>query len=242
MSVVAAILAGGYGKRLRPLTIERPKPLLEVAGKPILVHIIEWLRYYGVTEYVLLVGYLKEKIIETLGSGSKLGVTIVYSVEDEPLGTAGALKNAAGILRHYDKFLLVNGDILTNLDPTLLVKALDEKNASVAIASVQLKSPYGILEIGEDGRVSSFREKPVIPDYWINAGVYAMRPEVLDVLPEKGDIEKTAFPQLASQGRVVAVKYDLAKVYWRSIDSIKDLEEASRDIAEMGGLVPSHSP
>ncbi len=235
---LAAILAGGYGKRLRPLTIERPKPLLEVAGKPILVHMIEWLKYYGINEIVLLVGYLKEKIIESLGSGSKYGVTIVYSVEDEPLGTGGALKNAAGILGKSEKFLVINGDIITNLDPRPLLDALD-KGYYVSIASVQLRSPYGILELGENDIVLSFREKPLLKDYWINAGVYGATPKMLDYLPSRGDLEKTTLPKLASEKKVIAIKYDLSRTYWRSIDSIKDLEEASRDILEMGGIVPS---
>jgi glucose-1-phosphate thymidylyltransferase len=235
---LVAILAGGYGKRLRPLTIERPKPLLEVAGKPILIHMIEWLKYYGINEIVLLVGYLKEKIIESLGSGSKYGVTIVYSVEDEPLGTGGALKNAAGILGKSEKFLVINGDIITNLDPRPLLDALD-KGYYASIASVQLRSPYGILELGENDVVLSFREKPLLKDYWINAGVYGATPKMLEYLPDRGDLEKTTLPRLASKKKIIAIKYDLARTYWRSIDSIKDLEEASRDILEMGGIVPS---
>lgn len=235
---LAAILAGGYGKRLRPLTIERPKPLLEVAGKPILVHMIEWLKYYGINEIVLLVGYLKEKIIESLGSGSKYGVTIVYSIEDEPLGTGGALKNATSILGKSEKFLVINGDIITNLDPRPLLDVLD-KGYYVSIASVQLRSPYGILELGENDVVLSFREKPLLKDYWINAGVYGATPKMLDYLPSRGDLEKTTLPKLASEKKVIAIKYDLSRTYWRSIDSIKDLEEASRDILEMGGIVPS---
>ncbi len=234
---LAAILAGGYGKRLRPLTIERPKPLLEVAGKPILIHMIEWLKYYGINEIVLLVGYLKEKIIESLGSGSKYGVTIVYSVEDEPLGTGGALKNAAGILGKSEKFLIINGDIITNLDPRPLLDALD-KGYYVSIASVQLRSPYGILELGENDVVLSFREKPLLKDYWINAGVYGATPKMLEYLPDRGDLEETTLPRLASNKKIIAIKYDLARTYWRSIDSIKDLEKASRDILEMGCIVP----
>lgn len=235
---LAAILAGGYGKRLRPLTIENPKPLLEVAGKPILVHMIEWLKYYGFNEIVLLVGYLKEKIIEAVGSGSRYGVTVVYSVEDEPLGTGGALRNAAGILGRTEKFLVVNGDIITNLDPRPLLQVLD-KGYYVSIASVQLRSPYGILDLHSDNVVRSFREKPLLENYWINAGVYGGTPRMLEYLPERGDIERETLPRLAQEGKVVAVKYDISRTYWRSIDSLKDLEEASRDILEMGGIVPN---
>jgi len=236
---LAAILAGGYGKRLRPLTETTPKPLLQVAGKPIIVHQIEWLRHYGFDEILVMVGWLKEKIIDELGSGSKYGVTIVYSVEDEPLGTAGALKNASGVLSKREVFLVVNGDILTNLDPTALLKPLESEGYLASMAAVQLKSPYGVLQLDDNNRIVGFREKPILGDYWINAGVYAMKPGILEYTPERGDLEKTVFPQLASRGLLVAVKFDLNKYYWRSIDSHKDLEEASRDIERLGGLVPA---
>ncbi|WP_460124616.1 nucleotidyltransferase family protein [Stetteria hydrogenophila] len=238
---MAAILAGGYGKRLRPLTIETPKPLLEVAGKPILVHTIEWLKYYGINEFVILVGYLKDKIIGYLGSGSKFDVSVVYSVEDEPLGTGGALKNAASILSKNEKFLIVNGDVLTNLDPRPLLDVLD-RGFYTSIASVQLRSPYGILQLGENDVVLGFSEKPILKDYWINAGVYGAVPKMLEYLPSRGDIERTTFPALASEGKIVAIKYDITRTYWKSIDSVKDLEEANRDLLEMGGLVPRGSP
>lgn len=227
----AAILAGGYGKRLRPYTETVPKPLVEVAGKPILVWQMEWLKRYGITEFVLLVGYLKEKIIEYIGSGARFGVSVTYVVEDRPLGTAGALKNAEHVLRGEKAFIVLNGDILTNLDPRKLLDKLEEEpNAVGVIASVPLRSPYGILEVDGD-RVVSFREKPLLKDYWINAGVYAFRPEVFNYLPEHGDIEVTAFPKLASEGKLFTVRY--IDVYWRSIDTHKDVEEASREIQNL---------
>ncbi len=232
--MMAAILVGGFGKRLRPYTEELPKPLIQVAGRPILEWQIDWLKKYGINEFVLLVGYRKEKIIEYIGSGSRLGVRVTYVVEDEPLGTGGALKNAEHILSKSDVFLVLNGDILTNLNPEKLVEALEsDKRLIAAIAAIPLPSPYGILEIS-NGRVRGFREKPRLSDYWINAGVYAMTPAVFDYLPEKGDIEKTAFPKMASDGVLAAVKY--TDIFWRSIDTHKDLEEAAREIASLGGL------
>ena len=225
----AAILAGGYGKRLRPLTSDRPKPLVEVAGKPIIVWQIEWLKSHGITEIVVLAGYLYTKLIEYLGNGSRFGVRIAYVVEEEPLGTAGALKNAEHILRKEDYFIVVNGDIITNLDPLQLVKTVSERSEVIAaIAAVPLRSPYGILKIDEHGRIIDFVEKPVLREYWINAGVYAMRPDIFDYLPEKGDIEKTSFPRLARERRLVALRY--MDVFWRSIDTYKDVEEVSREL------------
>jgi len=236
MSGLVAILAGGYGKRLRPLTETKPKPLLEVAGKPIIVHQIEWLHHYGFDEFLVLVGWLKERIIEELGSGSRYGVTIIYSVEDEPLGTAGALKNAEGVLSKREKFLVVNGDIITNIDPRPLFRVIEEGPMAV-MATIQLKSPYGILDIDKNGLIRGFKEKPIIPDYWINAGVYGMKPDVLELVPERGDLERTTFPALAEQGKLAAVKYSLNKFYWRSIDSHKDLEEATKELTQLGGLI-----
>ncbi len=219
----ALILAGGLGKRLAPLTNEVPKPLLPVAGKPILVRQIEWLKGQGVFDFVLAVGYLRHKVFEALGDGRKLGVRIFYSVEEEPLGTAGAIKNAEPFLED-DVFVATNGDIVTDLPIKPLLDVLD--NADAAIALVPLRSPYGVVEFDEAGYVVSFREKPVLEGYFINAGVYAMRREVLKLLPPKGNIEETAFPQLARQKRLRAVVY--RDVFWRSIDSIKDLEEVEK--------------
>ncbi len=234
---LALILAGGYGKRLRPLTEDRPKPLVEVAGRPILMWQIEWLKKHGITDFVVLAGYRKERIIETLGSGSKLGISVTYVVEDEPLGTGGAVRNARLTFAGRDSFLVVNGDIITNIDPKALLKALETTGALAAIALVQLRSPYGIVEIGEDGRVRNFREKPILEGYWINAGVYALRPEIEEYLPEKGDLETYTFPSLAKEGKLVAITFDLNRYYWRSIDTYKDLEEVSSDIERHGGLL-----
>ncbi len=230
--MLVAILVGGYGKRLRPYTLEVPKPMVQVAGRPILEWQILWLKEYGFREFLLLVGYRKEKIIEYIGSGSRLGVRVSYVVEEEPLGTAGALKNAEHILSKEEKFLVLNGDILTNLNPLLLIEKLDSGNYVAAIASIPLPSPYGVLKI-EGEKVVGFVEKPRLKEYWINAGVYAMRPEILDYLPEKGDIERQGFPELAQEGRIVAVKYE--DIFWRSIDTHKDLEEAEKEIMKRGG-------
>ncbi len=230
----AAILAGGFGKRLRPYTSDRPKPLVEVAGKPILVWQIEWLKKYGFDEIVLLVGYLKERIIEYIGSGARLGVKATYMVEDEPLGTAGALKNAEPVLRNEEFFLLMNGDIITNLDPRRLYERLVSMKEYAVIATVPLKSPYGILEIDPEGKIRSFREKPVLREYWINAGIYAMTPKVFDYLPPKGDIERIVFPRLASEGKLGSVRYE--DVFWRSIDTYKDVEEAAKELTRMNTL------
>lgn len=217
----AVILAGGYGKRLRPLTDNIPKSLLPVAGRPILEWQIRWLAEHGVRDVIICIGYLKEKIIESVGSGQRLGVRVGYVVEDEPLGTGGALKNAEHLLREEERFYVLNGDVLTNINPTLLVDHLGGSIGAVAV--IPLPSPYGIVGFGEDLRIREFREKPVIDGYWINAGIYAFTPEVFSYLPDRGDMEKTAFPKLSSAGMLTAVPF--RGTLWKSIDSHKDLEE-----------------
>jgi len=219
----AVILAGGFGKRLAPLTSEVPKPLLSVGGKPILVRQIEWLRRFGVTDVVLAVGYLRHKIFEALGDGRRFGVRIFYSVEEEPLGTGGAVKNAEPFIAD-DIFIVLNGDILTNLDLNKLVETLGD--ADGAIALVPLRSPYGIVEFDKDGYITRFREKPLLEGFYINAGVYALRRRVLSELPDRGNIEETLFPRLAQQRRLKAAVYK--DVFWKSVDSLKDLEEVDR--------------
>jgi len=218
--LMAVVLAGGQGRRLRPLTDVVPKPLVEVGGRPIIEWQIGWLRRYGVDEFLVCAGYLKEKIICRLGNGSRLGVRIGYVVEDEPLGTGGALRNAEPFLRGEPGFYVVNGDILTDLDPRPLAR-LGGYLASLAL--VPLRSPYGIVET-EGDRVTAFREKPLL-EHWVNAGVYYMTPQALKYMPEKGDLERTAFPQLAKEQKLKAVKY---KAKWKSIDTHKDLQEAEK--------------
>ncbi len=226
----ALILAGGYGKRLRPLTQEKPKPLIEIKGKPILAWQFDWLKKNGVNEVILAIGYLKERIIEEIGSGKRYGIKVGYVVEDEPLGTAGGLKNAAHLLSNEKYFYVLNGDIITNLSLRRLSEALNEDTVG-AIAVVPLRSPYGIIRFDENtGRILSFIEKPILQEYWINAGVYCLTPKIFEYLPERGDIEKTAFPKLAKEGLLRAVAFD--NVLWKSIDTHKDVEEAEKLLSE----------
>ena len=234
----AAIIAGGLARRLRPITEAIPKVLVEVAGKPIIEWQIGWLKKQGVDTIVILAGYLHEKIIEFLGSGSKYGVKVVYVVEDEPKGTGGALKNAESILSD-DIFIAVNGDIITNIPAKELVLKLRRDEEAVAVmALVPLKSPYGIVRLDAEGHIKEFMEKPVLKEYLINAGVYAMKPEVFKYIPDKGDLEKTTFPQLAKESLLKGMVCD--NTYWRSIDTVKDIEEASKEISS--GLLKSVLP
>ena len=227
----AVILAGGYGKRLRPFTETTPKPLLPVAGRGIIEWQIKWLKHYGIDEIVICAGYLKEKIIEQIGNGSRYGVKVGYVVEEEPLGTGGALKNAEHILKNEASFLVLNGDVLTDFNPMELVEDLKDDFVG-AMALVHLPSPFGVVNFDQKTmKIVSFVEKPRISEYWINAGVYAFKSEIFNYLPELGDIERTVFPKLAEEGRLRAHLFE--SCVWMSIDSHKDLEEASKIIPNL---------
>jgi mannose-1-phosphate guanylyltransferase len=223
--VKGVILAGGLGKRLRPITDERPKPMIEVCDKPIIEWQIRWFKNHEVNEIVICVGHLKELIIDYIGSGTRFGVRVGYAVEEEPLGTGGALKNARSLINGSkdEGFFMVNGDILTDLDPNVLKHT---KNSALAL--VPLKSPYGVVELDEDGLVTGFVEKPQINDKWINAGVYFFTNHVFDFLPEHGNIETTALPIMAKDQNLMGITFSTS--FWRSIDSHKDMDEATKEI------------
>jgi mannose-1-phosphate guanylyltransferase len=200
--------------------------MIEVLDQPIIEWQVKWFKKFGIDEFVICVGYLKEHIIDYIGSGNKFGVKVGYAVEEEPLGTGGALKNAQSLLggTESEGFFMVNGDILTDLDPNILQDGM----TSSAIAVVPLRSPYGVIELDASSNITGFVEKPQIKDRWINAGVYYFGSEVFSYLPDSGNLEVTALPVMIKDRKVKAIRYE--KSFWRSIDSHKDIEEASREI------------
>jgi NDP-sugar pyrophosphorylase family protein len=200
--------------------------MIEVLDQPIIEWQIKWFKKFRIEQIVICVGYLKEHIIDYIGSGSKFGVKVGYAVEEEPLGTGGALKNAQSLLggAENDGFFMVNGDILTDLDPNIL---RDDMTSS-ALAVVPLRSPYGVIELDGSSNIIGFVEKPQIKDRWINAGVYYFGSEVFNYLPDSGNIEITALPVMIKDRKIRAIRYE--KSFWRSIDSHKDIEEAGREI------------
>lgn len=222
------ILAGGLGKRLRPLTSDRPKPMIQINNTPIIELQVNWLKKYGITDIIVLVGHLKEKIKHHLADGQKFGVKISYIEENVPLGTGGALKNAKDHIIQNGKdpgFFVINGDILTNLDPFTI-----SNKGSMTLALVPLKSTFGIVETNGD-LVSKFIEKPFIKDTWINAGVYYFSNEIFDYLPDNGNLETVTLPMLVEKQKLRAKRF--SNNYWRSIDSHKDVEEASKEVKEV---------
>ena len=222
----ALILAGGQGKRLRPLTDNKPKPMINISNKPILEWQIMWLKSHNIREIILCTGYMSENIIEYIANGEKFGVEIVYSKEEKPLGTGGALKNSEFLLKDHSSFLVMNGDIMTNMNPYSLIHNLDNSLVGT-ISVVALRSPFGEVEIQDDGYVSSFKEKPILDNHWINAGVYCLSSEVFSYLSNIGSLESDVFPLLAKQKKLRAIKQ--SNIKWRSIDNHKDIEEANNE-------------
>ena len=215
----AIILAGGKGKRLRPMTDYVPKPLIPINNTPIIEWQIKYLKRFGVKEVIICTGY-KTEMIENYLKMKNLGVKINFSVEKTPLGTGGAIKKAAKMIKEKS-FFVINGDIITNID----LKKLSKKSNS--IAAIEVRTKFGILDIDEN-KIINFKEKKEISNVWMNAGLYHLEKEMVKDLPSKGDIEKTTFPNYAKNDKLSTVIFKNVK--WFSIDSFKDMEEASSDV------------
>lgn len=200
-SLKAVILVGGEGTRLRPLTYDTPKSMVPVLNQPFLKHTIAHLRQCGVANIILALNYLPEVIQDHFGDGSDLGVQLVYAVENDPLGTAGAVKNAEPYLN--STFAVLNGDVFTSLDIADMLAFHQRKGAKATIALTWVDNPcaFGVVETDNDKRVRRFVEKPSpdrVTTNWINAGIYILEPEVLEHVPANSHymFEKGLFPLL----------------------------------------------
>ncbi len=212
----AIILAGGKGKRLRPVTDYVPKSLIPINNIPIIEWQIKYLKRFGIKEVIICTGYKAEMIENYLGK-KNLGIKINFSIEKSPLGTGGAIKKASKLIKERS-FFVINGDIITNID----LKKLEKRNNS--IASIEVRTKFGILDVHED-KIMDFREKKEIGNVWMNAGLYYLSKDMIRDLPSKGDVEKTTFPKYAKNGQLNTVSFNSVK--WFSIDSFKDVEDAS---------------
>ena len=239
----AILLVGGKGTRLRPLTISTPKPLLPMAGVPLLEHQLTRARDAGVTRIVFATSYRAEMFAEAFGNGSRLGMEIDYVTEDEPLGTAGAIRNAAAGLRCSpdDPVLVLNGDILSGHDLEAQVAAHEKANAAVTLhlTLVDDARRFGAVPTGAAGRVVAFVEKsPNPPTNQVNAGCYVFRRSIIDTIP--GDrvvsVEYETFPQLLAEGSVVMGYVE--KAYWLDVGTPAAFVRGACDVA-LGAM---HSP
>jgi mannose-1-phosphate guanylyltransferase len=233
--VQAIVLVGGEGTRLRPLTLDVPKPALTLVDRPFLAYMIEWLAGHGVTEVVLACGFLPDVLREALGDGERAGARIRYVAEPEPRGTAGAIRFAADALGEGldDRFLALNGDVLTDLDLTALLNAHDEHGAraTIALHSVEDSSAYGLVRSGDGGEVLEFTEKTgeEVPGE-VNAGMYVLERSVLDLISpgENVSIERDVFPPLVGEG-LYGLRLD---GYWMDIGTPERYLQSSWDILE----------
>ena len=223
------ILCGGKGTRLREKTELVPKPMVRIGGKPILWHIMNIYSAYGFNEFVLCVGYLGDKIKDYFGDGSKFGVKISYSVEEEPLGTGGAVKQAAENIK--EPFILVWGDNLTDVNIDELLKTHKENKAEITMTLTPREDVehFGVAKL-EGNKIMYFVEKPSrqeAPSNLINAGVFVIDPKALEILPQgKSSIEKDCFEKLAKKGIVYAY---IHKGKWFPTDTIEKYKKADRE-------------
>tara|TARA_B100001013_G_C24477388_1_gene389874 strand:- start:2 stop:688 length:687 start_codon:yes stop_codon:yes gene_type:complete len=216
----ALILAGGRGKRLRPLTDKIPKSLIPINKKPLIQYTINYLKKFGINEIIICSGYKSKQIQNFLKKKKNFGCKIEYSVEKNPLGTAGAIKNAIKNLSD-ESFLVINGDIITNID---LRKILKKPNT---IAANELKTKFGTMEI-KNNKILKFNEKTDVQNVWMNPGLYHLSTDILKILPRKGSLEAEIFPKLAKNKSLHTVKFK--NVLWHSIDSFKDIELSGQEI------------
>jgi mannose-1-phosphate guanylyltransferase/phosphomannomutase len=231
----AVIMAGGEGSRLRPLTCDRPKPMVPICDKPMMEYIVELLLEHNVRDLAVTLQYLPEKIKDYFGNGEDFNVNFVYFLEDEPLGTAGSVKNASSFLD--ETFLVISGDCLTDIN---LTEAMEFHRRNKALATIVLtpqENPleYGIVITDEKGKITRFLEKPrwgeVFSDT-VNTGIYILEPEVLDYVPagKKFDFSKDLFPLLMKNDQPLFGC--VLSGYWCDIGSIEQYRQAHYDILE----------
>ncbi len=219
----AIILAGGKGERLRPFTNDRPKVMVELDGKPIMLWQIEWLKSHGITKFVFTVSYKYEVVQDFFGDGSKFGIEIDYSIEETPLGRGGAIKKAfkSKLLDGIENVVACNGDIITKLDLTEMVEAHKKENALISLLLVPYLSRWGVVHVDGNNHITGFDEKPRLP-YWINGGIYVFNKDLEPLLPEVGDHETETFPKVPKE-KFLGFKHE---GFWRAVDVVKDKSEA----------------
>ncbi len=231
----AVILAGGEGTRLRPLTSNQPKPMLPMANRPMLEHIVKLLADHGFDDIVVTIAFLANQIRNYFGDGSDFGVQMRYASEDTPLGTAGSVRNAAEELD--DTFLVISGDVLTDIDLTEFVKAHREAGAFGSIALKRVEDPveFGIVITRPDGFIERFLEKPTWGQVFsdtINTGIYVLEPEVFDFIPEGEvvDFSSDVFPAILEQGKPLLGH--VVEGYWEDVGTLDAYVRAHTDILD----------
>ena len=237
----AIVLVGGEGTRLRPLTFGTPKPMVPIMNVPFLARTLERLYEAGILDVILPAGYMPQAITEYFGDGSRLGMKITYVIEDEPLGTAGAIKN---VEQHITgPFFVLNGDVLTSLDLQAMIDFHKEKGGLGVLHLITVEDPsaFGCVVHDESGRISQFVEKPpkgTEPTNDVNAGTYLLDPKVLDLIPpgRNVSIERETFPKILADGH--ALYAYTTNDYWIDLGRPEHYLSAHRDI--LTGVMPLH--
>ena len=231
----AVVMAGGEGSRLRPLTIRRPKPMVPIAGKPVMEHILNLLKRHGITEVIVTVQYLASNIEDYFGNGSQFGMRITYSREDVPLGTAGSVKNAEEQLT--EPFLVISGDALTDYNLTDIIKYHQEKKALATLTLAHVPNPleYGVIITNEDGHITQFLEKPSWGEVFsdtINTGIYVLDPQIFSYFEKNKqyDFSQELFPLMLRQGNPI-YGY-IASGYWCDVGNLPEYMRANADVLQ----------
>ncbi|MFN8019845.1 MAG: sugar phosphate nucleotidyltransferase [Acidimicrobiales bacterium] len=231
----AVIMAGGEGTRLRPLTSNCPKPMLPLANRPMMEHIIGLLRRHGIEEVVVTVAFLANQIRTYFGDGSEFGVRMVYATEDQPLGTAGSVRNARDELT--ERFLVISGDVLTDIDLGEIIAFHDQQGAlaTIGLAAVENPLEFGIVITKEDGSIERFLEKPTWGQVFsdtINTGIFVLEPEIFDFIPEGRpvDFSGEVFPALLDAGK--PLYGHVAGGYWEDVGTLESYVSAHKDVMD----------
>ena len=228
-------MAGGEGTRLRPLTSNAPKPMMPLVNAPMMEHIVRLLHQHGFDEIVVTVAFMSNHIRTYFGDGSDFGVRMVYATEETPLGTAGSVRNAMDELD--ERFLVISGDVLTDVDLTAIVQEHEKKQALATIGLVRVDNPleFGIVITRDDGSIERFLEKPswgqVFSDT-INTGIFVLEPEVFDFIePDRSvDFSSEVFPALLEAGK--SIYGAVAEGYWEDVGTLESYLNAHRDVLD----------
>lgn len=230
LPIEAVIMAGGKGERLRPLTLDMPKPMLHVGARPILEHTILRLKKFGVSKFHLSVNYQKEKIQSYFLNGKDFGCTIQYLVEQSPLGTIGSVGLAKNIKSDY--ILVMNGDLLTNIDFKAFYQVATKSKAAICIATIEhyVDIPYAVLE-QNGNKVKGLKEKPKMA-YPVNAGIYLIRKDLLKWIPSKKIFHATDLIQKALDKNEKVQSFPI-NGYWTDIGRLEDYQKVQLDIQHL---------
>ncbi|HLH60360.1 MAG TPA: mannose-1-phosphate guanyltransferase [Ktedonobacteraceae bacterium] len=231
----AVVMAGGEGSRLRPLTIRRPKPMVPIAGKPVMEHILHLLKRHGITEVVVTVQYLASSIEDYFGNGSQFGMRITYSREDVPLGTAGSVKNAEDQLT--EPFVVISGDALTDYNLTDIIRYHHEKKALATLTLAHVPNPleYGVIITNEEGHITQFLEKPSWGEVFsdtINTGIYVLDPQIFSYFEKNKqyDFSQELFPLMLNKGDPICGY--IANGYWCDVGNLPEYMRANADVLQ----------